>query len=78
MTDSQVWTKNPPTAPGWYWYSEKSSIDAVLVEHDRYDGSALLGGMHSRDYAEPIPSDAWPGQWFGPIQPPALPIEIKT
>ena len=74
------WTKTSPTTPGWYWHSECAWRDAegpfaVLVE---YECAVLVGWVPLMDYTAPVADasdDSWPGQWFGPIQPPTISLE---
>ena len=74
------WTKTPPATPGWYWRSvnvwrKDQGPCAVLVEHEC---AALVGWVPLMDYTEPVADQSewmWPGQWFGPIQPPPGSLE---
>ena len=82
---SDTWTKQPPTLPGWYWHSKCSWRDnegpfAVLVEYDCGDGhGVLVGWVPLMDYTARLTDgdDSWPGEWFGPIETPKLPVQFK-
>lgn len=75
------WTKELPKTPGWYWYRESGNeqgcmpwIDRmsgpVVVEVESQDGSLSVWVTHM-DFTDPLNTDNFPGEWAGPIPPPA-------
>lgn len=77
------WTKERPTAPGWYWYRGEYAVGGgpqpAVVYVRRSDAgdacdntdSPLVGQQPLMDYADPL--EDYPGEWCGPIEPPLDP-----
>lgn len=73
---SLVWTKEPPTEPGWYWARTKQEYPRVAMVY--VDGAAPFlemkaslewGGSPSSHIGRPY--HVW--QWAGPIPQPTEP-----
>lgn len=70
------WSKNLPTAPGWYWYRNINdggqmpwARGSVVVEvHEESRG--LLAWVHHMDYDDELNAENFPGEWAGPLEPP--------
>ena len=56
-----VWTKEPPTVPGWYWWREK----------DRPEGKAIIIYTNDMDLMYCADSE----EWAGPIPMPEEPAK---
>jgi hypothetical protein len=72
-----TWSKNLPTAAGWYWYRHLGGEDGcmpwiggspVVVEISEPDG--LQVWVTHMDYQDALTSENFPGEWAGPIEPP--------
>ena len=69
-----VWTKEPPTVPGWYWYIQLPSSSPCIVQLlyrglDTYRLKASFAGIEDDEYVEDLE-----GQWAGPIPMPEEPV----
>lgn len=60
---SLVWTKEPPTVPGWYWLYEESSPSRP-VEVVPFGPKGI---MHIHGYTEMQPVASIMGWWAGPL-----------
>lgn len=65
-----VWTKEPPTVPGWYWLYEESSPSRP-VEVVPFGPKGI---MHIHGYTEMQPVASIMGWWAGPIPMPEEPV----
>lgn len=65
-----VWTKEPPTVPGWYWLYEESSPSRP-VEVVPFGPEGI---MHIHGYTEMQPVASIMGRWAGPIPMPEEPV----
>ena len=62
-----VWTKEPPTVPGRYWYIQRGSyipciVQLVYLDFDTDRLKASFVGIEDDEYVEDM--DGW---WAGPI-----------
>lgn len=65
-----VWTKEPPTVPGWYWLYEESSPSRP-VEVVPFGPKGI---MHIHGYTEMQPVASIMGWWAGPLLRPEEPV----
>lgn len=69
-----VWTKEPPTVPGWYWYTQ-SDFSRPRIVQLMYRGldtdrlTASLAGNEEDEWVEDMV-----GRWAGPIPIPEEPV----
>jgi hypothetical protein len=59
-----MWTKEPPTEPGWYWWREDATR-LPYPRHVRHDGDGVL---YVIGYQFPTVAE-YGGEWQGPIAP---------
>lgn len=76
MDTAMRWTKEKPTATGWYWYRgdyDPSGKEAQpLVVHMDTEGKVLLLSPRAwKPFTEYPDLDVLNGEWAGPIEPPA-------
>ena len=55
------WTKEPPQAPGFYWYRRTSEAKPMIIQRDT-EGACLWFSVYDLDPLE--------GEWSGPLEPP--------
>ncbi len=62
---NDVWTKQPPTEPGWYWWRESLPMLGMIV-------LVSSGKVHSMFHHTPFAEapELAGGEWFGPLQEP--------
>jgi hypothetical protein len=70
-----TWTKDLPTAPGHYWYRgecDAGAVDAVAIRviESNWPGG-LVAWQPYMAYKDPLTAVHFPGEWAGPILPPA-------
>lgn len=69
-----VWTKEPPTVPGWYWYTQ-SDFSRPRIVQLMYRGldtdrlTASFAGNEEDEWVEDMV-----GRWAGPIPIPEEPV----
>lgn len=69
-----VWTKEPPTVPGWYWYTQ-SDFSRPRIVQLMYRGldtdrlTASFAGNEEDEWVEDMV-----GRWAGPIPMPEEPV----
>ena len=69
-----VWTKEPPTVPGWYWYTQRdfSRPRIVQIMYRGLDTDRLTASFAGNE------EDKWVedmvGRWAGPIPMPEEPV----
>lgn len=69
-----VWTKEPPTVPGWYWYTQRDFSRPRIVQL-MYRGldtdrlTASFAGNEEDEWVEDMV-----GRWAGPIPMPEEPV----
>ena len=69
-----VWTKEPPTVPGWYWYTQ-SDFSRPRIVQIMYRGldtdrlTASFAGNEEDEWVEDMV-----GRWAGPIPMPEEPV----
>jgi hypothetical protein len=62
------WTKEPPTAPGWYWFRRSSGFKAVvLVSKPFRDVIVQMVGCNELIAMEAADINC---EWCGPLTPP--------
>ena len=70
------WSRNAPTAPGYYWvrraYSDGQSSDAEVV---MVDESKIVHYFREREIGQPTSAITWLSWYPGPIEPPAASTE---
>lgn len=77
------WSTDLPTRAGWYWYRDPKGAgnmpwirDRAVVVEVATSGArgpnypALEVWVTHMDYADPLSTRNFPGEWAGPIEPP--------
>lgn len=71
----------PPTRPGFYWYRQRDGYAVIGEEHPlpvarrlwcvkvEHRGRVLVGWVPAMDYADPVDSANWDGEWLGEATP---------
>lgn len=62
------WTREKPTAPGIYWYSEAMDPPTVVEVETSVGGVLEVWRLH---FDGPLPIASMRGLWMGPVAPPA-------
>lgn len=64
------WTKEKPTKPGLYWYWKTGITNPYIVEIDDQFRVVTTYGVTDLEFSD--------GYWFGPLETPGKPKQIKT
>lgn len=69
-----VWTKEPPTVPGWYWYTQRdfSRPRIVQIMYRGLDTDRLTASFAGNEEDEWV--EDMVGRWAGPIPMPEEPV----
>jgi hypothetical protein len=61
------WTKEKPTAEGWYWYLAAYPLIYYVGINKEYNRAEVFTGglLHGTTHAESLS-----GEWYGPIEVP--------
>lgn len=64
------WTSSLPKSTGWYWYRERDVAPRVVWINNDPD-TKTLGAYDPLIEDAGLDKDTFPGDWFGPLTPPA-------
>lgn len=69
------WTREPPTAEGWYWVFNRDLDDEPVTARVQKDGDGdITVAVHLSEYFDSIDDWSLSGAfWMGPIEVPAAP-----